>query len=1162
MDYKKLLPFFLLILFSLKAFAATFVVTSNADSGPGTLRDALTQAAANGTSEKDYIIFNIADTSKTGRRINLITELPDLTSNLVIDGSTQPGAVIGQSGAHIQLFTPVTFDEFTLFQGSGLNDVEFYSLYMHDYTNVDVSDPDQKSRIGVNITNSSDIIFGSPGKGNLFLGFNTYTISLNNVNQVTFQSNVIGLGSSNTLSDPENLYLGAAGIHLYECNNMLIGGDTADEGNTIFTAFDVELAQKTTGNNITIKWNNFGVFQDGKTFSFEFQDATYLTLSTIGITDYADSALANCAVVNADIENNLAGVIGSGFIISTMNGEVDFYNNFFGISRDGTVNLDQDSNADEGDPIILSNCRATINIGSNDPTKGNFLAYSTSTTSASNCPNVLVRHNEYECIGFSDGGLITIYGNDNLKGTLPTVSIDGVSENNGQSVLTGTATPGALVDIFGSESCTYSHCSIRKLIETVTANADGTWKSNLINFSGFFYVSATLGNITSLFETFQINSNNVTILNLRCNNQASITGISVPQGLAHYWTDQNGNIVSTNIDLNTSTAGQYQFNLGGGCITKTFNIVDNRAIIDDYSLAITDISCGNGNGSINGLFVYDPENKIKTTEWLDAGGKIVGNTTNINGLAAGMYYFKVFTADSCEVDYGPVTLKNITGPNIDQSHALIKPTNCGQSVGAITNLAITGSGTLSYAWLNSQQQTVGTDSVLLNEPAGTYTLKVTDASQCGPVYSSAITIPQTNGITLDTSGVKITIASCGSNNGSITGIQAIGATQYQWTDANNKVVATTPGLQNAAAGFYTFTASNTYGCIAASRPYQIGLQTPVVFPGYPSKLSPSCTGESTGGISVTVDTLVKSRRWVNGSGQTVATGNALLNVPAGTYQLYLTDKNGCETLYNSYNVPAIPRLTITEGSEQITSDHCSLMEGSVTNITITGGIPPYSYAWTDTNNKTLAPSLNLSGVGAGAYTLTVSDASVCGTVSATYTVQNQNSAILPPSVNNLQLCAPGNVLLKVNNPAAQYGYRLYASETSPAPLDEKTSGIFELTVKTNTTYYVSQFSGECESSRTAVLAVVGLTSSDIVSAFTPNGDGINDTWVINGISSYADATVQVFTRYGQLVFESKGYPSPFDGTSNGKRLPAGVYYYIIKLNTNCNLLTGSLTIIW
>ena len=77
------------------------MVTSNADSGPGTLRDALTQAAANGSAVQDSIHFNLADTSAAGRTITILTDLPIVSSNLVIDGTTQNGAVFGASNAKV-----------------------------------------------------------------------------------------------------------------------------------------------------------------------------------------------------------------------------------------------------------------------------------------------------------------------------------------------------------------------------------------------------------------------------------------------------------------------------------------------------------------------------------------------------------------------------------------------------------------------------------------------------------------------------------------------------------------------------------------------------------------------------------------------------------------------------------------------------------------------------------------------------------------------------------------------------------------------------------------------------------------------------------------------------------------------------------------------------
>jgi gliding motility-associated-like protein len=84
----------------------------------------------------------------------------------------------------------------------------------------------------------------------------------------------------------------------------------------------------------------------------------------------------------------------------------------------------------------------------------------------------------------------------------------------------------------------------------------------------------------------------------------------------------------------------------------------------------------------------------------------------------------------------------------------------------------------------------------------------------------------------------------------------------------------------------------------------------------------------------------------------------------------------------------------------------------------------------------------------------------------------------------------------------------------------------------------------------------------IPNAFTPNGDGINDTWVIEGLDGDPTASVKVFTRYGSLVFESKGYGTPWNGEYQAKKLPAGVYYYIITAKNGSQKFSGSLTVIY
>ncbi|MFS8615496.1 MAG: gliding motility-associated C-terminal domain-containing protein [Solitalea sp.] len=84
----------------------------------------------------------------------------------------------------------------------------------------------------------------------------------------------------------------------------------------------------------------------------------------------------------------------------------------------------------------------------------------------------------------------------------------------------------------------------------------------------------------------------------------------------------------------------------------------------------------------------------------------------------------------------------------------------------------------------------------------------------------------------------------------------------------------------------------------------------------------------------------------------------------------------------------------------------------------------------------------------------------------------------------------------------------------------------------------------------------------IPNAFTPNDDGVNDTWEIVNIEKYPDATVQVFNRNGDRIFFSRGYPEAWEGTFNNRPVPPGTYYYLVRPNGGIlKPITGSVTII-
>jgi gliding motility-associated-like protein len=88
-----------------------------------------------------------------------------------------------------------------------------------------------------------------------------------------------------------------------------------------------------------------------------------------------------------------------------------------------------------------------------------------------------------------------------------------------------------------------------------------------------------------------------------------------------------------------------------------------------------------------------------------------------------------------------------------------------------------------------------------------------------------------------------------------------------------------------------------------------------------------------------------------------------------------------------------------------------------------------------------------------------------------------------------------------------------------------------------------------------------LITLSIPNTFTPNGDGINDTWVIGALDYYPGCTVNIFNRWGRKLFSSIGYAIPWDGKYNGANLTSGTYYYVIDPRNGKTVISGWVTII-
>lgn len=109
--------------------------------------------------------------------------------------------------------------------------------------------------------------------------------------------------------------------------------------------------------------------------------------------------------------------------------------------------------------------------------------------------------------------------------------------------------------------------------------------------------------------------------------------------------------------------------------------------------------------------------------------------------------------------------------------------------------------------------------------------------------------------------------------------------------------------------------------------------------------------------------------------------------------------------------------------------------------------------------------------------------------------------------------------------------------------------------------YTVRLTGIGGCSDTSSVFIKVLRSPVIPNAFSPNGDGINDTWSIQYLESYPGATVEIFDRGGRPVFSSFNYTKDWDGKLNGNPLPVGTYYYVINPKNGRKVMSGYVTII-
>ena len=434
---------------------------------------------------------------------------------------------------------------------------------------------------------------------------------------------------------------------------------------------------------------------------------------------------------------------------------------------------------------------------------------------------------------------------------------------------------------------------------------------------------------------------------------------------------------------------------------------------------------------------------------------------------------------------------------------------------------------------------------------------ITSTIQVYPRPTSTFTLSGNGGVCL---GQPITITPTATvSSGSIT--------TWSWDLGNSQTPVNTNGnpfnVNYTPAGSYTvqLTTTSNNGCISlvTTRPVTINAlpvadfalpTTAVCMPGGATNFTNQSSIAGGGTLSY---------QWSFGDGNTsTQTNPSNVYASIGNYPvtLVVTSAAGCthsitKTMNNFVQKPIasfrVSPAEICQGADNQFTDQSSAFTGTMQN---------WNWSFGDGTTSTATNPVKRYSL-PGNYNVTLTVTNTAGCVSDPFAV---------PVIVHLQPVIDAGI-----NYVVQQGTQLTLRATANSPtllfqwsppvgLSDPTVLNPVLTAVQDQTYTLTAI-GDFGCRATDQMTVKILKLVTVPNVFSPNGDGIHDVWNIPNLADYPGSTVEVFNRYGQQIFYSIGYNTPWNGTRNGQALPAGTYYYIVQLKNGFKPLSGSVTIL-
>ena len=437
------------------------------------------------------------------------------------------------------------------------------------------------------------------------------------------------------------------------------------------------------------------------------------------------------------------------------------------------------------------------------------------------------------------------------------------------------------------------------------------------------------------------------------------TTVTPSGGTTTYTYNWNTIPVQTTVSATSLPAGNYTVTVADAhnC-TVTVNAIINQPAT---ALALTEthvnVLCfGNSTGSATvnatgGTTGY-------TYNWNTSPAQ---TTTAASSLVAGGYIVTVTDANSCSAS---ITSTIIQPSALSVTASLSSPLCFGQPSASATALGTGGTTTYNYSWNTTPVQNTQNIS---NIPAGLYTVSVTDANSCTATDTINVAAPPT-ALTVTTSHTDVLCFGNATGSVTVNASGSYGSYTYNW---NSNPAQTGTTASQLIAGSYNVTVTDIQGCTATASDIVSEPATAVSIST--SKTDVLCFGDATGSATVTANggTGAYTYAWSTTPQQTNA---AIATIVAGTYNVTVSDANGCaQTANATINQPAAP-LT---ASSAITNILCNGANNGAIAISATGGTGGYTYQWS------VIPSSNtpnVTGLAPGNYSMTVTDANSCSTL--------------------------------------------------------------------------------------------------------------------------------------------------------------------------------------